>query len=418
MRLEFVVQWLGRRFVPGAFEDGISTYEVVSDLRDYGSNGWRSLRRSIGSSGRTLLDIVADTIGARRIAQGSPTPDTWVPLSPAYIDERREVFAFAPERVLLLAVADSTARALTDTVIRGAAHARVAATVGGFATTLLLRRGDGMLAAAIYRAEQPLDMGLAGYGPMRVEIWYSRWQPLANGVVYPMALDVRRAGAGYKRILATLAQPNVPAPADSFAISDSLRQQYIAQGGRAMHDLPLDSARMVGQRLAQFGTAGYPTGAVKVGDSWLLLGSGIAPFNAERATTWLTSHDAGSKIGGVIIPVAGAISGGTAWFAERQLPIRLGHAARGLLDVVLENRGKSTASLIEVRRPQWIRMSGDSLWVEPMDLPERPDALALYLSDERWAYAPWPGAIAKLRAHGFVVERAASGSAIDGPAPR
>ena len=235
--------------------DLVSSYELHSDLRNYSLDAWRNTRRFIsGPVMQEMTDIVEKdglahpssrrhgvTVGAaehrlRRRAQG--------------------IFAFTPDRLLLAARGASDLRALSDTTIAGLAHARVSATIDGFPTTIFLRRNDGFLAMARYHAAQPNDFGLAPWGDMEVEMWYSRWAkyplPGTRGVGFPTQWDVRRVGHMYKRVTVLSANFDAAAPADSFAISDSLRSAFVASAAnKPMWELPMDSAKILEPRLAQ-----------------------------------------------------------------------------------------------------------------------------------------------------------------------
>src|SRR5262249_5165521 len=150
-------------------------YEIHSDLRDYSIMAWRNTRRSpAGGSWREITDIVRDTVAIRRFtppaASGaSAATAPWSPLTIAYADEPREIFTLAPERLLLAARAAGDLRVLSDTTIAGAAHARLAATVGHFPATLFIRRSNALPTMVRWHAAQPNDFGLVPWGEMEVE---------------------------------------------------------------------------------------------------------------------------------------------------------------------------------------------------------------------------------------------------------
>ncbi|MBL0179389.1 MAG: hypothetical protein IPP98_09735 [Gemmatimonadetes bacterium] len=66
-----------------------------------------------------------DTIAVRLMPAAPNAAPAWGPLNLAYVDERRELFAFAPERLVLQLRHDPALRQLADTTIDGAAHARL-----------------------------------------------------------------------------------------------------------------------------------------------------------------------------------------------------------------------------------------------------------------------------------------------------
>ena len=64
--------------------------------RDYELNAWRNTRRNLanGTWRESVTNVVVDTVATMRPAGAN----AFRPLSIAYVDERRELFAFAPER--------------------------------------------------------------------------------------------------------------------------------------------------------------------------------------------------------------------------------------------------------------------------------------------------------------------------------
>jgi hypothetical protein len=393
-RFEMMTQWQRTAFDARPYADQPS-YESHSDLRDYEAVAWRNTRRfNNGRSVVEITDVVHDTVAIRRSPGGPGGPaspsavaaGTWAPLNIAYVDERRELFAMAPERLLLGARDARDLRSLGDTTIAGAAHARLAATVDGFRTTILLRRSTGFLTAVRFRIAEPNDFGLVPWGEMEVELWYSAWRKQPSGLVYPFQWDVKRVGQPYKRMTVLAATFNPPATPDSFAVTDSLRAAYLATARRPMHDIALDSARIVESRLASFNTPGAPVGAVKLGEGWVLLETGQAPSSIERAAAWLRSAQGGGRIAEALITTPATGNGGAAWLAARQTPIHVASGAAPFVDAVLRGHSAPSAGVASVARGRWLRVSGDSLWLEPIDLPDAPGSLMVYVPSLEWIY--------------------------------
>ena len=418
VRLDLLTQWQRTTFDERPYAD-LPSYELHTDLRDYTIPAWRNARRFyMGGSWRELVDVVRDSVAIRR------APDAaWATLNVAYVDERRELFAFAPERVLLHARDAADARTLADTVIDGAAHARVAATVDRYPTVLFLRRGDGYLAMARFVAAHPNDFGLAPWGPMEVELWYSRWAPLAGGITYPMQWDVRRVGRPYRRVTVLAAALHAAAAPDSFAVSDSLRAAFRATANRPMHDVPLDSARLVDGRFAQFGAPGAPAGAVKLGRRWLLLEAGTASLNAERAARWLAGADPGAELAGALVTVPFTGSGGVAWLAPRRVPLHVTPGTEPIVRTILRNHGLQTATSM-VSTGRWLRVDGDSMWVEPIDVPNARGAMLAWVPSLRWLFSgaatspvELERVLARARERGWAEERIGSARGVVAPVP-
>lgn len=415
VRYDMVTQWLSTSYDARPFQDAPG-YEMHTDIRDYDTRVWRNTRRfSNGTSWTEMVDLVLDTVAARHgvtsasVATPAGVIDGWAPLNIAYIDERRELFAFAPERLLLLMRNAPDLHSLPDTVLGAIRHHTVAATIDGYHATVFVRSSDGFLAMARYHADESNDFGLAPWGPMDVEVWYSRWRyDPAVRVAIPQQLDVMRVGKPYKRTTVLAAKFNDPLPNDSLTFGEPVRAAYLAQARRPMADLPLDSARIVGQgRITAFRTPGAPLAALKIGDEWLLIEPGNLPLNAERAAAWLSSHDVGSRVIGGIVGGASP-SGGAAWLARQGMTVYTAPAGAKSVPLSLHNYGAPIAASRTITSGEWVRSGGtkrDSVWVEPIDLPNSPQTLVLYVPSMRWAYSSKIGGPIELR---FVVALARS----------
>jgi hypothetical protein len=397
-RYHLAIQWLNPNFDLRPYRDAPG-YEFDTDYRDYGARIWRNTRRfASGGDWLEYLDLVVDTVAARQgpnLTKSIPTPagvvDGWAPLDIAYIDERRELFALTPDR-LVLALKD--ARDLTsrsDTLIGGIRHVAVSGTVEGYPMTAFFRKTDGMLSLARYHADETNDFGLAPWGPMNVEVWYSVWQRDDSAHVYlPHQWDIARVGRAYKRISVLDVAYGSTMSGDSLALSAAVRDAYLKFARKPMADLPLDSARISADgRIALFNTPGAPRAAVKIGAAWLLLEPGNLPLNAERAAAWLSAHDNGSRVAGAVISREWPM-GGAAWVARSKLPIYLAPADAQGLKTSLANFGAPAATMHVVTTGQWIRLSSsprDSAWAEPIDVPSTAHAMLIYVPSMKWVYS-------------------------------
>lgn len=432
-RYDMMTQWLSTTFDARPFQNAPG-YEWHTDYRDYDSRTWRNVRRFMSNGAwAATTDLVVDTVAARTsgpYARGVATPagdvDGWAPLDVAYVDERRELFLLTPERILLLAHDAPDLRQLGDTVIGGIRHAVVAATIDGFPTRVYLRRTDGFLAMARYHADESNDFGLAPWGPMDVAVWYSVWRTdAASHLTLPREWDITRVGVPYKRMTVLGVAFNDTMPADSLVLTDAVRRAYLAHARRPMADLPLDSARIVAAgRLVEFRTPGAPLAGVKLGGGWLLIEPGNLPLNAERADAWLAAHDHAHVTAGLI--GGSAPSGGAAWIARKGMPLYLAPAGEASTGRSLRNYGAPLSTLRHVTNGEWIRTSagGDSAWVEPIDLPNAPRTLMLYVPSMRWVYSSKISGPAELalvaaraRARGWAVDRIGSPANPTGVAP-
>jgi hypothetical protein len=406
VKVESVTEWQ-RTMLDDRPNAWVSSYEWSTELRDYVRPAWRYTRRFIGANGiNEIIDLVTDSVAAVRVR------GAWQTQNIAYVDERTELFTFTPERLMLLASDAGTLRALGDTTINAVRYARVRATVDGFDVALHFSRRDGGLALAAFRHAQLRDFGLAPWGKMDVAIWYSRWQRLApnNPLTVPTQLDIYRVGKPYQRITVLGVQVNPAIPADSLAMPDSLRAAFLAEGGKAMWDLPMDSAKIVSERFAVFGTSGAPSGAVKLGGKWLMIGGGAVPALTDRSAAFLSRADASAPLAGAIVMPPGA-PGGIAWLAEHHLPVWVTTGARPYAAAAMYGWNVK-GSLADATAGSWLRVGTDSVRVESIAIPDYPAVGVLFVPSLRWMYVSNPGALedaaALARRRGWTVERVGS----------
>lgn len=404
-RYEYLTQWMRTSFenlpAPTA-----SSVELNTDWRDYPRGVWRYDRRFLGSPA-VIRDIVRDSVAITDIGQG------WAPLSGAYVQERDEVFLVAPERLLIRAHDEALAgrvRPGADTVIGTATHARLQATLDGREITLFLRRSDAQLTGIRYRAAQPWDFGLAAWGAMQVETWYSRWT-VSGPFLVPFDYAIHRVGRPYKRLSMVRVQLNTPIPEDSITVPDALRARYLAEQRRAMFDAPVDSVAVSPEGFARFGVPGTPLGALRARQGWLLLGSGAAPLITERAVARL--RESGVPIAAAVLgtmSVSGA--GGAPSLARAGIPLLAAATARPFLAAMFAHQGSETRGITWITAGGWRIVAGDSLWLQPIDLPDAEGGLLAWDPARRWLYAgdaPGPahvrGALAVAAERRWPVER-------------
>jgi hypothetical protein len=262
---------------------------------------------------------------------------------------------------------------------------------------------------------------------MDVEMWYSRWTryPLAgtSGIAYPTQWDVRRVGRLYKRLVMLSANFDAVAPADSFAVSDSLRAEYRAgAANRPMWDLPMDSASVIDSRFAQFGRPGQSQAAVKLGSKWLMLESSSVPQRNETDLAWLRGSDPAATPAALLVTVPNTGRGGAAWFAERKMPIYVTPGASAAMSVALANWKQPRTVQTVLSKPQWLHVGGDSLWVETIDYPDLPGSLVAYVPSLEWVYSGAAASplnidvlVARIRERGWRATRIGSARALVQP---
>jgi hypothetical protein len=189
---------------------------------------------------------------------------------------------------------------------------------------------------------------------------------------------------------------------ETFAISDSLRQVYFATANRSMIDVPFDSVVVTEGSFINFRAPGAPAGAVKVGGRWVFLEAGQGELSAERALEWLGRNQSGTPVAAAILTATSAGNGGVTTLGRRRIPTHLAPGARPFVDRMIGNTGIAGATPVTVTRPHWIKVGGDSLWIEPIDLPDAPRTALVYSPTLQWVYSA--NAVAPLQAQ-YVLDR-------------
>ena len=164
--------------------------------------------------------------------------------------------------------------------------------------------------------------------------------------------------------------------------------------------------------------------AVKMGNAWLLLEGTGMPQRNETDVQWLKQADPGSSVAGLLVTVPNFGRGGAAWFVQKKLPVYVAPGAEVAMAATMKNWKQSPAALTVLAKPQWIRVGGDSLWVESMDLPDYPGTTIAYVPSMRWVYSSAAASplmfdlvVARIRQRGWDVDRIGSQRTLTQPMP-
>src|SRR5260221_32418 len=154
-----------------------------------------------------------------------------------------------------------------------------------------------------------------------------------------------------------------------------------------MHDVSYDSTTLLRERFVTFNAAGALAGAVKIGSAWLLLEAGQAPLSAQRAVEHLAAIQNGGAAAATIVTTPATGNGGVAWLTSHGITVHVAPGAAPFINAVLSgHETHGTKPRIEPT-PRWIRLGGDSLWVEPIDFADAPGAMVVYVPSLDWAYS-------------------------------
>jgi hypothetical protein len=376
VRFDMMTQWQRTAFRALPWTDRPS-FEAHTDVRDYTIPAWRNTRLF---GARNIINVVRDSVALTDFGTGLQ------PLSPAYVDEREELFLYTPDR-LVLALADADQLTTQgDTTIGGEPFRVIGATVRGeVRVRVYFHAGTGLPALLRFRAGHPNDFGLVPWGEMEVEVWYSNWNSF-DGIGIATQWDVLRVGQPYKRMTVRGAAINPGFEPDSFAMSADQRARYLATRG-PMHDRQVDSVSMIHPRLASVSGFGFPAGAVRTSDGWYLLEAAHHPLMLERARAALGVRGVGELAGG-IIAAARTGNGGVTALVDEGIPLLVAAAAEPFVRTMLANAGRPATGFEVVTAGRWIGSGAERIRLEPVDLPDVPGSLMVYSPDLSWLYAP------------------------------
>ncbi len=378
---QMMTQWQRTNFRTVPYTDQPS-YEPHTDVRDYTLPAWRNTRE-FGRS--RIINIIRDSI-----ALTNNTGKEFQPLSVAYVDERRELFLYTPDR-LMLALRDAPDLALgADTVIGAEPHRRVTATLAGrFRSTVFFHRGTGLPTMLRFRAGHPNDFGLVAWGVMPVEVWYSGWRTF-GAVSMPVQWDILRVGAPYKRMTVQRAEFNPSFAADSFAVSSEQRAMYLSSSAtKPMHETVIRrDVKMATPELAMIMAFGIQAGAAKIGAGWLMLGAASTPFSYEYGQRLLDSLGATPVTAVLAGTSVTATNGGVFTAIDRGLPVYVSQASEKALRRIFEGAGRPVRGLIRVKPGMIIGDGEFRVRLEPVDLPNAPGSVMAFSPRTGWLYVP------------------------------
>ncbi len=169
--------------------------------------------------------IMTDSVGAIAFSRGNNT----APLGPApdfYVRQRRDDLRHGIERLLLTLADAPDLTAAGDTTIQDVPQHVVA--IQGGATRVYLSAVTHLPTLVDTFGEDDADPDWAQWGDVHTRTWYSSWSREPGGVRYPRTWTTDRNGVPTQRVSIFRIDLHPAAPADSFAIPDSVRAKFVA----------------------------------------------------------------------------------------------------------------------------------------------------------------------------------------------
>jgi hypothetical protein len=380
--LEFFTSVGDPRVAPAAIAETITTLRRMAPagLRQTTVTSFAMANQSF-----TQTIVASDSVVSRRGLAAASGFDAAV---------ASEVLALAPDRILLTALAAPDLTALRDSVIDGVPHHVVAFHWADARVRLAIDAATGFPDVVWLVRAYPTFVFWSLWGDITFSTRWSGWTLEANGVWYPRQRLVTFNGEPWRRFLVTEIDVAPAAPADSFAIADSVRPQFATMSRGAPATMPQPTLTPVTLADGVVLFAGYYQSAlIREPDGIIVLDA-----SQSNATSRAVLAQAARLFPG--IPITAVITTASAWmqiggvreYVSRGIPIYALDVNAARVRAVIAApyathpdslaRAPRTASLRVVRTPITLGSGANEIRL----LPAASDLL-VYWPARRWLYA-------------------------------
>ncbi|GEM_PF-1136191 len=269
--------------------------------------------------GRLVQTLVASDTVASSARAGAVTPGSMFDLETA-IDE----VGLAPERILLTALAAPEHKRLADTTIAGTRHHVIEFPWGAGQVRLAIDAGTWFPTRVRLTRAYPSLVFWAMWGDVALETTWSSWSLESNGVWYPRQRTTTFNGEPFREYVVTALDFAPAAPADSFAIADSVRGKFAAAAAAARRRAdPTLTPKSVADGVILF-QGGYQAALVRVPRGLLVLEAPESDAKSRAVLRQAAQLFPGRRVVGVVStsPLWMHIAG-LREYARRRIPIYL-----------------------------------------------------------------------------------------------
>lgn len=251
----------------------------INELRATDGTRLRRTEVSLGPTANSPERITLLTDSVVTLRSGANE----MPATPMFHDDLLAQVEMAPDQALRLASAASDLRLAAPATRHGVAHDVVAFTRRGRRMAIELSRDSHFPTAVEVVGEFAEDFRRAPFGDVRLRAEYANWTAEGGEVWWPYQYRVSLDGELLRDVtIGSVALESTPPPADSFAVSDSLRTLYAA------------NARTSPPRF-RFGSRGAQQelrdGITRMRDFWMMTAvrqdDGIVLFEAHLSGNYL-----------------------------------------------------------------------------------------------------------------------------------
>jgi hypothetical protein len=200
----------------------IVEYDQVSEARDFATNSFQqTIELKVATQPKYELVNIVSGDAATTSFGGQSGPGT-----PGTVQRAQEELNLGPERILLTALKASDLRAEPDTILQSVPHHVVAFTWQHTPVRAFLNANTALPTAVEYLSAYPYDTFWSVWGDVTTRVYYSFWSLAVGGIHYPLQWDVVRNGMPDQTFAIDELEINPKLPADTFAISDSVRAEF------------------------------------------------------------------------------------------------------------------------------------------------------------------------------------------------
>jgi glyoxylase-like metal-dependent hydrolase (beta-lactamase superfamily II) len=187
-------------------------------------------------SGQLSQTLVASGGAAAFVRPGGAAP-----AAPSDLTNASDDLALAPEHILLTALDAADLAARHDSTLGGIRCHIIEFGLEGARVRLAIDAGTWLPERVLLVRAFPSLVYWAMWGDVRIETTWSSWALETRGIWYPRQRTVTFNGEPFREYAVTALELGAPAPADSFAIPDSTRVQFVAASAplRPSPDPPL-----------------------------------------------------------------------------------------------------------------------------------------------------------------------------------
>lgn len=235
----------------------IVTYKQIKEFRDLTKQ--RLLQTTEARQGQSknwfaINSIIADGVVSSEIS-GRKFPGNINQL-----DDAREQFALAPERIFLTALEASDLRLDKDVMMQSVSQHVVKFTWEKEPVTIYLNANTNLPTAVETLSASPYDYFWTIWGDFTTRTFYTYWTLERGGIHYPHQWDIEKNDYPLQSFTVTDLKINEPVAENSFEISDEAKKAFAANPPVKIDDVPLGLANRPPAEIAP--------GIVKIAGGW------------------------------------------------------------------------------------------------------------------------------------------------------